>query len=144
MILNNGMNNQQQFQIQNDYGFVNPMNNGTIDVVVTIDNDQQVLNYPVGPGITVMFVDFKRKIFYLKTTDPRGMQLPLATYTFSEAKQSQPEQYQNPQPINNVSEPQVNYVNYQEFDGLKKSVGDLNNSIAEMYRMLEDLTAPGK
>lgn len=146
----NGMSNQQGFQNQNNFGYntmpdsmapVSSINRGTVDVIVTIDSDQQAINYPVGPGYTIMFIDFNRKIFHLKTTDTRGMQQPMLTYSFSEVKPKPTEdrQYQNDQ----LTMP-VNYVEQQEFDGLKKSVAELNNSISEMYKMLEDLTAPGK
>ena len=48
--------------------------------------------YPVGAGNNVLLMDSEESIFYIKSTDPSGMPMPLRAFKYSEIGEQKAEQ----------------------------------------------------
>lgn len=57
---------------------------------IWVQGEQAAKSYPVAPGSTVMLMDSESSRFFMKTTDPSGMPLPLRTFEFTEVVQNSP------------------------------------------------------
>lgn len=82
---------------------------------VLVSSFDEVLNYPVGAGNTVFFVDFKANKFWMKSTLKNGVPSPLRTFNFDEEMQQQQPSNQN----DGV------YVTKEDFDDLSKRLNSL-------------------
>lgn len=54
-------------------------------LTVLVSGEDEVKNYPVAAGTTVMLLDFNGSKFWLKTTDTNGLPQPVRTFEFSES-----------------------------------------------------------
>ena len=106
-----GMN--QQFMGQN-YGNQGMMNSASRPglSVVPIDTDEQITNYPVASGNTVLFINFNTNRMCFKSTNTNSVPMPLqwASFTYDQV-QSNNQYPQNQNAVQSVSR--------QEFDELK-------------------------
>ena len=66
-----------------------PSNGGILTVFV--NSVEEVNNYPVAAGLTVLLVSFNLNRFWLKGTDTSGIPRPIRTFVFSETTPPQPE-----------------------------------------------------
>lgn len=57
---------------------------------IWVQGEAAAKSYPVAPGNTVLLMDSEQSRFYMKTTDPSGMPLPLRTFEFKEVAQNAP------------------------------------------------------
>lgn len=57
---------------------------------IWVQGEAAAKSYPVAPGNTVLLMDSEQSRFYMKTTDPSGMPLPLRTFEFTEVVQNAP------------------------------------------------------
>ena len=48
--------------------------------------------YPVGAGNNVLLMDSEESVFYIKSTDPSGMPMPLRAFKYSEIGEQKAEQ----------------------------------------------------
>ena len=135
MAINNG-NAYQQLQPQNQIGMGNPQSNfmgqtyGSYGSqgygmqssmnnlsrpglsVVPIDADEQISNYPVASGNTVLFINFNTGRLCFKSTNANGVLMPLQWGSFS---YDQPQTNQSQQTNQNTSQ----FVSRDEFDELR-------------------------
>lgn len=51
---------------------------------IWVQGEAAAKSYPVAPGNTVLLMDSEQSRFYMKTTDPSGMPLPLRIFEFNE------------------------------------------------------------
>lgn len=80
-------------------------------LTVLVSGEDEVKNYPVAAGTTVMLLDFNGSKFWLKTTDTNGLPQPVRTFEFSESTPKAE--------IQNVT------VSREEFDELSKKMDRL-------------------
>ena len=76
---NNYYGNTQQTPVQNQ----SQQNTGSF-MAVFVNGENEVNNYPVAPGLTVMLIDFNLKKFWLKSTGMNGVPQPLRVFPFEE------------------------------------------------------------
>lgn len=74
-MLNRPMSNQPQ------------QNNSNSLMTVLVNSEDEVNNYPVAAGFTVMLVDFSHNKFWLKSTAMNGVPQPPRVFTISEISQ---------------------------------------------------------
>ena len=92
-------------------------NNTNSLMTVLVNSEEDVNNYPVAAGFTVMLVDFSHNKFWLKSTAMNGVpQVPRA-FTITEITNQQPK-------IQNGS-----YVTREEFDELNAKIDKLITSL---------------
>lgn len=104
-MLNRPMSNQLQ------------QNNSNSLMTVLVNSEDEVNNYPVAAGFTVMLVDFSHNKFWLKSTAMNGVPQPPRVFTISEISQ-QPTQIQN-----------GSNVTREEFDALNSKLTKLIASL---------------
>jgi hypothetical protein len=104
-MLNRPMSNQLQ------------QNNSNSLMTVLVNSEDEVNNYPVAAGFTVMLVDFSHNKFWLKSTAMNGVPQPPRVFTISEISQ-QPAQIQN-----------GSNVTREEFDALNSKLTQLIASL---------------
>lgn len=88
-------------------------NNSNSLMTVLVNSEDEVNNYPVAAGFTVMLVDFSHNKFWLKSTAMNGVPQPPRVFTISEISQ-QPAQIQN-----------GSVVTREEFDALNSKLSKL-------------------
>lgn len=83
-------------------------------LTVLVSSMDEVLNYPVAAGVTVILVDFNGRMFWLKSTSKTGVPEPLRKFNFDE------EIPQTPQNQN-----ASNFVTKEDFDSLNDRLNAL-------------------
>lgn len=76
-----------------------------------ITSDDEVINYPIGRNCDVIFIDFNRRVFYLKSSDVNGVLYPLRRFPFNE---------ETPTPDKGGD-----YATKSDFDELSRKLNDL-------------------
>lgn len=114
-----------------------------------------MMNYPVAPGNTVLLIDPDLKIGCLKATDITGRQLPIREFHYTEVNFNQTNNIVN-QPQGATYQPALqgsdtSVINNQnesknfEFndfkDKIEKEVSELKESVNDIRKLLDDLTA---
>lgn len=91
-----------------------PQNNG----ICWVQGEQGAKSYLVAPNSTALLMDSECQKFYIKSSDPSGMPLPLRTFSFHEivGKQAPAQE----QAIDSSS-----YVTRAEFDEIKGKLDEL-------------------
>ena len=120
---------QQQMMIQNpQYGQMqNQMVMNTSSQpglsIVPVTSDDQITNYPVASGNTVVFINFNTNRLCFKSTNQNAVTMPLqwASFTYDQQTLQQ----------NNVQQNQNdgNYVSRQEFDELRMMMQQTLNAV---------------
>lgn len=105
-------NNWNQPVAQQSFPQSNP---GSI-MTIFVNSEDEVLNYPVAAGLTVMLVDFNHKKFYLKSTGVNSVPQPLRKFPFEEEVVQTP---QIPMASNGT------YVSREEFSALNSKLDKL-------------------
>lgn len=57
-------------------------------MTIFVNSEDEVLNYPVAAGLTVLLISFNQKKFWLKSTNTNGVPQPLRVFPFTEEVQS--------------------------------------------------------
>lgn len=60
--------------------------------VVWVQGLEGAKAYPVGAGNNVLLMDSEESVFYIKSTDPSGMPMPLRAFKYSEIGEQKAEQ----------------------------------------------------
>lgn len=91
----------------------NPQPQQTPGSIMTIfvNSEDEVKNYPVAAGVTVLLLSFNLKKFWLKSTSTNGVPEGLRVFPFEEATPAQT--------------PQPGGVSREEFDSLSKKIDKL-------------------
>lgn len=84
-------------------------NSGSI-LTIQVTSEDEVNNYPVAAGTTVLLLSFNLKKFWLKSTSTNGVPQPLRVFPFDEVTQT-------PAPNGGVTR--------DEFDALSKKIDKL-------------------
>lgn len=58
-------------------------NNGSL-MTIFVQSEEEVNNYPVAAGLTVLLISFSLKKFWLKSTDTSGVPQQLRSFSFNE------------------------------------------------------------
>jgi hypothetical protein len=91
--------------------------------IVPVTSDDQITNYPVASGNTVVFINFNTNRLCFKSTNQNAVTMPLqwASFTYDQQTQQQ----------NNVQQNQNdgNYVSRQEFDELRMMMQQTLNAV---------------
>ena len=104
------------------YGYQNNNQNQSNEmIVVGVQGEEGVKQYPVAAGLSVLLMDYNAKKFWIKTNSSNGLNISIEEYTF--------EKVQNEEKDNRSD----NYVTKEEFKELKDSMSDVK-------KMLDDLT----
>lgn len=105
--------------------FFNNMNSYQNNLFTVLVHGEEGANmYPVAAGGTVLLMDFDSKKFWVKSTDPSGMQQTLRTFDFTERIIPLPKQEIGALPTDYVTRTEFNDLkNYLEsqFNELKKN-----------------------
>lgn len=120
---------QQQMMIQNpQYGQMqNQMVMNTSSQpglsIVPVTSDDQITNYPVASGNTVVFINFNTNRLCFKSTNQNAVTMPLqwASFTYDQQTQQQSNVQQN--------QNDGNYVSRQEFDELRMMMQQTLNAV---------------
>ena len=91
--------------------------------ILWVQGEEAAKAYMVAPGATVMLMDSEGQSFYLKSTDPQGMPLPLRIFDYVERTAQKP-----------LEQPQIStgeFVTRREFDALAARVGELLAPVKE-------------
>lgn len=90
--------------------------------VVPIDTDDQISNYPVASGNTVLFINFNTNRICFKSTNANGVTMPLQWGSFA---------YDQPQTIqqNQTNQNGTQMVSREEFDELKAMMQQTLNAV---------------
>lgn len=75
-----------------------PQNNG----IVWVQGESGAKSYMVGAGNSVLLMDSESEVFYIKSTDPSGMPLPLRVFEYKERTQK-------------IAEPTENKIDFDQF-----------------------------
>lgn len=73
--------------------------------------------YPVGAGNNVLLMDSEESVFYIKSTDPSGMPMPLRAFKYSEIGEQKAEQVD-----------MSGYVTKEEFEARLKELTPKKNT----------------
>ena len=90
--------------------------------VVPIDTDDQISNYPVASGNTVLFINFNTNRICFKSTNANGVTMPLQWGSFA---------YDQPQTVqqNQTNQNGTQMVSREEFDELKAMMQQTLNAV---------------
>lgn len=87
-------------------------------MTIFVNSEEEVLNYPVAAGLTVLLISFNQNKFWLKSTSTNGVPQPLRFFNFTEEVRT-----------NSSQNNQNDYVSKDEFktlsDKLDKLLQDL-------------------
>uniref|UniRef100_A0AAU8B5M0 Uncharacterized protein n=1 Tax=Dulem virus 33 TaxID=3145751 RepID=A0AAU8B5M0_9CAUD len=89
-----------------------PANNG----INWVQGEEGAKAYLVAAGNSVLLMDSEATSFYIKSTDPSGMPLPLRIFDYTE-RTAAPKT-----PVQAAQEPGVEYVTRSEFDALEAKI----------------------
>ena len=95
-----------------------PTNSNSSLMTVLVSSEEEVNNYPVAAGMTVMLMDFGHKRFWLKSTAMNGVPQAPRVFTMEEIS-LQPPKNQN----------DSNMVTREEFDTLNAKLDKLISSL---------------
>ncbi len=110
-----------------------------IDGVALVTSDEQINNYAVVGGATVALIDLGRNLLVLKTNDVfYGKGLYYETYDIKKRELAPV------QPIQNGSTQPVQDPNSDLMNQIQSEIASLKKEYNEIYKMLEELTAPKK
>ena len=91
--------------------------------ILWVQGEEAAKAYMVAPGATVMLMDSEGQSFYLKSTDPQGMPLPLRIFDYVERTAQKP-----------LEQSQIStgeFVTRREFEALAARVGELLAPVKE-------------
>lgn len=91
--------------------------------ILWVQGEEAAKAYMVAPGATVLLMDSEGQSFYLKSTDPQGMPLPLRIFDYVERTAQKP-----------LEQPQIStgeFVTRREFEVLAARVGELLAPVKE-------------
>ena len=91
--------------------------------ILWVQGEEAAKAYMVAPGATVLLMDSEGQSFYLKSTDPQGMPLPLRIFDYVERTAQKP-----------LEQPQIStgeFVTRREFEALAARVGELLTPVKE-------------
>lgn len=88
-------------------------------MTIFVSSEEEVLNYPVAAGLTVLLLSFNLQKFWLKSTNTNGVPQPLRVFPFTE------EIRQSAQVTNN----QNDLVTRDEFKALNEKLEKLINDL---------------
>ena len=88
-------------------------------MTIFVNTEEEVLNYPVAAGLTVLLISFNQNKFWLKSTNTNGVPQPLRVFPFTEEIQ------QSAQVTNN----QNDSVTRNEFRALNEKLEKLINDL---------------
>lgn len=88
-------------------------------MTIFVSSEEEVLNYPVAAGLTVLLLSFNLQKFWLKSTNTNGVPQPLRVFPFTEEIQ------QSTQVANN----QNDLVTRDEFKALNEKLEKLINDL---------------
>lgn len=88
-------------------------------MTIFVNSEEEVLNYPVAAGLTVLLLSFNLQKFWLKSTNTNGVPQPLRVFPFTEEIQ------QSAQITNN----QNDLVTRDEFKALNEKLEKLINDL---------------
>ena len=91
--------------------------------ILWVQGEEAAKEYMVAPGATVLLMDSEGQSFYLKSTDPQGMPLPLRIFDYVERTAQKP-----------LEQPQIStgeFVTRREFEALAARVGELLAPVKE-------------
>lgn len=91
--------------------------------ILWVQGEEAAKAYMVAPGATVLLMDSEGQSFYLKSTDPQGMPLPLRIFDYVERAAQKP-----------LEQPQIStgeFVTRREFEALAARVGELLAPVKE-------------
>lgn len=91
--------------------------------ILWVQGEEAAKAYMVAPGATVLLMDSEGQSFYLKSTDPQGMPLPLRIFDYVERTAQKP-----------LEQPQIStgeFVTRAEFEALAARVGELLAPVKE-------------
>ena len=84
--------------------------------ILWVQGEEAAKAYMVAPGATVLLMDSEGQSFYLKSTDPQGMPLPLRIFDYVERTAQKP-----------LEQPKIStgeFVTRREFEALAARVGE--------------------
>ena len=87
-------------------------------LTVFVNTEEEVRDYPVAAGTTVMLISFKLGKFYLKSTGTNGVPAPIREFTFKEEVAP-----------NTINQNEPSSVSREEFDALSKKLDKLLNEL---------------
>lgn len=91
--------------------------------ILWVQGEEAAKAYMVAPGATVLLMDSEGQSFYLKSTDPQGMPLPLRIFDYVERTAQKP-----------LEQPQIptgEFVTRSEFEALAARVSELLAPVKE-------------
>ena len=92
-------------------------------MTIFVNTEEEVVNYPVAAGLTVLLISFNLKKFWLKSTNTNGVPQPLRVFPFTEEVQA-----------NTITNNQNDGVTREEFRALSE----------KLDRLLQDLGGGSK
>lgn len=91
--------------------------------ILWVQGEEAAKAYMVAPGATVLLMDSEGQSFYLKSTDPQGMPLPLRIFDYIERTAQKP--LEQPQTLTGE------FVTRAEFEALAARVGEFLAPVKE-------------
>lgn len=85
--------------------------------VIWVQGVEGAKAYPVGAGNNVLLMDSEESVFYIKSTDPSGMPMPLRAFKYSEIGEQKAEQVD-----------MSGYVTKEEFEARLKELTPKKNT----------------
>ena len=133
----NNQTNPQQQVMRTPYGMPQQPQE-SIDGVALVHSDAEINNYPVAGGSTVALIDLDRKLAVFKTNDIfSGRGIVFDAYNLVPRENNQASQnavpVQQAQPVDPSSE---------LLTKVQQDIADLKKEYDDIYKMLEELTAP--
>ena len=118
-----GYNPMSYYNPQQSYAQPQPQQMQPSSSIVWVQGEAGAKAYPIAPGTTMLLMDSEGECFYIKSTDPSGMPLPLKTYHYEEViNQRSENSYAQPQLTFNPDE----FAKKEDFQRLEKRIDELS------------------
>lgn len=99
-----------------NYNTVQPQQQGN-NSIIWVQGEAGAKSYLVAPGQSVLLMDSESNVFYIKSSDPSGMPMPLRIFDYAERTQKQ-------EPVQSAD-----YITRAEFDKVIAEIRDAKQSV---------------
>jgi len=104
--------------------------------LIWVQGEAGAKSYLVAPGQHVQLMDSEADVFYIKSTDPSGMPLPLRTFDYKERTTD------TARPVQAAQQTMTEYVTRSEYDALAAKLADVMDKLNAMSANVQTLEAP--
>ena len=98
--------------------------------IIWVQGEAGAKAYPLAPGSNILLMDSETECFYIKSTDPSGMPMPLRTFQYKEVFPS--EAIETKQSHDNAPNLDDSYAKREDLDEIRELIDDLSKQLSKM------------